>query len=250
MTIRAIVVDDEPTARRTLQNLIENYTDGIEVIATAEDVLSGVKIINKENPDLVFLDVRMPNYSGFSLIDYFDELNFKIIFTTAYEEYAQQALIAGASGYLLKPIDIDDLVKAVEKVKEEILFEQNNFLIKDNKSLSFNKETGMTTLPSVSGILKLNTSEILYIEAKGRQVSIFLIDGKNVLANLSMKSILELFRETTFIRIHKSYIVNFIHIKKYAKGKDSHITLYNDINLDVGKVFKDGINEIISYLPK
>jgi len=250
MNLRAVIVDDEPTARRTMQNLIENYTEGVEVVDTAEDVLSGVKIINKLNPDLVFLDVLMPNYSGFSLIDYFDELNFKIIFTTAYEEYAQEALLAGASGYILKPIDIDDLNRAIAKIKKEINLEQRSFLIKDIKNLSFNRENGIAILPSVSGLLKLEVEEILYVEAKGRQVSIYLKDGTNVLANLSMKSILKIFIETTFIRIHKSYIVNFMHVKRYAKGKDSQITLYNDINLDVGKVFKEEINEIISYLPK
>ncbi len=250
INLRAVIVDDEPTARRTLQNLLENYTEGVEIIATANDVLSGVKVINKYNPDLVFLDVRMPSYSGFSLVDYFDELNFKIVFTTAYEEYAVKAFQAGASGYLLKPIDIDDLNTMVEKVKLELQSEQNNFSATENKSVSHNKKTGWTILPSVGGLIKINISEILYLEAKGRQVEINLTDGSNMLANLSLKSIIELFGKSTFLRIHKSYVVNFVHVKKYSKGKDSNITLYNDISLNVGKVYKEGINEIISYLPK
>lgn len=243
-------MDDEPTARRTLQSLLEQYTEGVEVIGSANDVLSGVKAINENNPDLVFLDVRMPNYSGFSLLDYFDELNFKIIFTTAYEEYAQKAFQEGASGYLLKPIDIDDLNKAVEKVKQEIAIEQKEFQLKDHKTVSYNRDTGVITLPSVGGIIKLEVDEILYFEAKGRQVMIYLYDGKSLLANLSLKSIQEIFSKSIFLRIHKSYVVNFSHIKKYSKGRDAFISLYNDINLDVGRVFKDNINEIIGYLPK
>ena len=250
MKLRAVIVDDEPTARRTLQSLIENYTNDIEIIAAAEDVLSGVKLINKTSPDIVFLDVRMPNYSGFSLIEYFDELEFKIIFTTAYEEYANKAFIDGASGYLLKPIDIDDLNSTVERVREEIKKEQQDYNILDNKSIALNLKNSNLTLPFVGGVIKLNLNEILYFEAKGRQVMIHLLDNSSLLANISLKSVQDYLLRTTFLRIHKSYVVNFLHIKKYTKGRESTITLYNDNSLEVGKVFKDNITEVISYLPK
>jgi len=250
MTIRAVIVDDEPTARRTLQNLIESYTEEVEVVALAEDVLSAVKVINKTNPDLVFLDVQMPNYSGFSLIDYFDDIQFKIVFTTAYEEHAQKAFLEGASGYLLKPIDIDDLNKSIENVKDVIQKEQLDFNIKDNMSFNLNLKSKELTLPSVGGLIKLNLDEILYFEAKGRHVLIHLNDDTSLLANLSLKAIQELLKRTTFIRIQKSYIVNFSHLKRYTKGKEATITLYNDTILDVGKVYKDKITQVIAYLPK
>lgn len=250
MKLRAVIVDDEPTARRTLQNLVENYTNKVEVIGSAEDVLSGVKLINKSSPDIVFLDVRMPNYSGFSLVEYFDELEFKIIFTTAYEEYANKAFMKGAAGYLLKPIDIDDLNASIERVREEFKKEQIDNIGTDHKSTSLNPKNKILTLPFVGGLVKLKLDEILYFEAKGRQVMIHLIDEESQLANLSLKSIQDILRRTTFLRIHKSYVVNFMHIKKYTKGKEASITLYNDISLEVGKVFKDRITEVISYLPK
>ncbi len=250
MKLRAVIVDDEPTARRTLQNLIENYTNEVEVIGTAEDVLTGVKLINKTSPDLVFLDVRMPNYSGFSLIEYFEELEFKIIFTTAYEEYASRAFMKGASGYLLKPIDIDDLNSSIERIKTEFQKKQVEDIIKDTKSTSLNLKSRLLTLPFVGGLIKLNLDEIMYFEAKGRQVMIHLLDDENLLANLSLKTIQDILSKTAFIRIHKSYVVNFMHIKKYTKGKESSITLYNDSSLEVGKVFKDKITEVIGYLPK
>lgn len=250
MILRAVIVDDEPTARRTLQNLIENYASDIEIIGSAEDVLSGVKTINKTSPDLVFLDVRMPNYSGFSLIEYFDELEFKIIFTTAYEEYANKAFLQGASGYLLKPIDIDDLNDSIERIREELKNEQQDNTVKESKSISLNLSNKILTLPFVGGLLKLNLNEILYFEAKGRQVLIHLQDNESQLANLSLKSIQDVLNKSTFLRIHKSYVVNFIHVKKYTKGKESSITLYNDNTLEVGKVFKESINQVVSYLPK
>lgn len=250
MNIRAIIVDDEPAARRTLKKLIENYVQEVEVVDTADNVLSGVKAINKYSPDLVFLDVRMPNYSGFSLVDYYDEINFKIIFTTAYEQYAPEAFGVGASGYLLKPIDIDDIVKVVNKVRLELNEEQASLEIPNIKSISYNRTTGKTILPSVGGLIKLTANEILYFEAKGRQVEITIKGGKKLLANISLKLILEIFAKSTFVRIHKSFVVNFIHIKKYSKGRDSGIILYNDMWLNVGKVYKDGISEIISHLPK
>lgn len=250
MKLRAVIVDDEPTARRTLQNLVENYAHEVEILGAAEDVLTGVKLINKTSPDLVFLDVRMPNYSGFSLVEYFDELDFKIIFTTAYEEYATKALLQGASGYLLKPIDIDDLNGTIERIRAEIQKEQLENNIHDNKSILLNLKDRILTLPFVGGVIKLSLDEILYFEAKGRQVMIYLLDNSSLLANLSLKSIQDVLHRTTFLRIHKSYVVNFTHIKKYTKGKESTITLYNDNTLEVGKVFKDKITEIISYLPK
>lgn len=250
MTLRTVLVDDEPTARRTLQQLLENYAEEVEIVASANSVLTGVKAIHEYNPDLVFLDVRMPNNSGFSLVEFFDELNFKLIFTTAYEEYAPQAFNVGATGYLLKPIDIDDLNKAVNKVKQEIIEEKSNFTIVENKSLSYNRKTGITILPTVGGLIRVKVEEILYMEAKGRHVEITLTNDKKLLANLSLKSILEIFKKSTFVRIHKSFVVNFIHVKRYSKGKDAFITLYNDTNLNVGKVYKEGINQIIGFLPK
>ncbi len=250
MTLRTVIVDDEPTARRTLQNIIENYAQDVEVVAAAEDVLSGVKAINKFSPDLVFLDVRMPNYTGFSLVDYFDEINFKLVFTTAYEQYAPKAFKAGATGYILKPIDIDDLVKVLDKVKQEIADEQLNFKVDDYKSVSYNRDTGVVILPSLGGLIRVHVNEILYAEAKGRQVEIVIKEEKKLLANLSLKSFINIFEKSTFLRIHKSFVVNFIHIKRYSKGKDSYVILYNDMSLNVGKVFKEGLSEIISYLPK
>lgn len=250
MKLRALIVDDEPTARRTLQNLIENYATDIEIIGSAEDVLSGVKTINKTSPDLVFLDVRMPNYSGFSLIDYFDDLEFKIIFTTAYEEYAEKAFLEGASGYLLKPIDIDDLNASIERIRVELQNESKANKIKESKSVSLNATNKILTLPFVGGLLKLNLDEILFLEAKGRQVLIHLKEGESQLGNISLKSIQDVLHRTTFLRIHKSYMVNFIHVKKYTKGKDSSITLYDDTTIEVGKVFKENLNQIVSYLPK
>jgi len=251
MRLRAVLVDDEPTARRTLTKLIETYTEDIDIVATADDVLTGIKAINNFKPDLVFLDIRMPNYSGFSLVEYFDIMDFKVIFTTAYEQYAPQALSAGASGYLLKPIDIDDLNKVVDKVKLELKEERNRFSkLEDNKSLSYNRKTGVTLLPSVGGLIRLVTDEILFIEAKGRQIEVTIKNGKKLLSNISLKTVLELLEKTTFVRIHKSFVANFIHIKRYSKGKDCYIVLYNDTTLSVGKVYKDGLSQIISYLPK
>ena len=220
MNLRAVIVDDEPTARRTLQNLIENYTNEVEVIASAEDVLSGVKLINKTSPDIIFLDVRMPKYSGFNLVEYFDELEFKIVFTTAYEEYANKAFMKGAAGYLLKPIDIDDLNSTIERVREEIKQEQQDYNIYDNKAIALNLKNKLLTLPFVGGVLKFNLDEILYFEAKGRQVMVHLIDDTRLLANLSLKSIQDILFKTTFLRIHKSYVVNFMHIKNIQKGKN------------------------------
>lgn len=248
--IRTLIVDDEPRARSLLENLIKNYCSNVEIVGTANDVLSGIKMINVHEPDLIFLDVQMPNYNGFSLLDQFEDKPFKFVFTTAYEEYAQKALDLNALGYLLKPIDIDELVKIVNKFEVNLSNSIQERTIEIEKHIKLNREKGTLVVPCVSGLLNLKLDDILYIKAEGRKTDFYCKSEKILTSNISLKKCESILKRTPFIRIHKSTMVNLQHIKRYSKGRDSYIALYNDKMLDVGKNYKEYLNNITAFFPR
>ena len=247
--LRAIIVDDEPKSRRALQRIIKEFCPQLEVLDSAEDVLSGVKLIQKVKPDIVFLDIEMPNYSGFKLIEYFDQINFQIIFTTAYEHYAIQAFHASATGYLLKPIEINELINVVKKA-EKIHLQRKQSL--ENTATTFSKidPNKKIDLPTKNGIIYLTINEILFLKAEGRNSYIFFKDGRNVLTTLNMKECEKIFFKTTLLRIHKSHIINLAFIKKYVKKLDAYVEMEGGFKLDVGQAFKDQLNKGLSFFAK
>ena len=248
--LNAIIVDDEARSRRILQQFIEEYCPSVKVVDTAEDVLSGVKVINTHQPDVVFLDIEMPNYSGFKLIEFFDEPNFEIVFTTAYERYAIQAFRASAIGYLLKPIDIDELIAVVARVEE---LRKMSGLKERINTLRLNLENDKNqrlVLPAQNGLLYLNRSEINYIESDGRYTKIHLIDNSVMTCTSNLKDCERIFEGAPFIRVHRSSIIHLAYIKKYSKGRDSYVMMENNARLDVGKNYKDGLSDAIGMFVK
>ena len=248
--LKAIIVDDEARSRRILQQFLEEYCPSVSVVALAEDVLSGVKAINGHQPDVVFLDIEMPNYSGFKLIEFFDDIDFEIVFTTAYERYAIQAFRVSAIGYLLKPIDIDELIEVVKRLEEmrkmPNLKERLNTL---KHNLNSDKPHRLV-LPAQNGLLYVNMEEINYIESDGRYSKIHLIDGSTMVCTSSLKDCESIFENAPFIRIHRSSIIHLNYIKRYSKGRDSFVVVENDIRLDVGKNYKDGLLEAVNMFIK
>ncbi len=248
--LNAIIVDDEARSRRILQQFIEEYCPSVTVLATADDVLSGVKAINTHKPDVVFLDIEMPNYSGFKLIEFFDDVDFEIVFTTAYERYAIQAFRVSAVGYLLKPIDIDELI-AVVKTLEGMRSLPNLKERLNNLKYNLNSDKPQRlVLPAQNGLLYVNMSEINYIESDGRYTKIHLIDKSTMICTSSLKACEAIFEQAPFIRIHRSCIIHLSYIKRYSKGRDSFVMMENEVRLDVGKNYKDGLTEAVALFIK
>ena len=248
--LNAIIVDDEARSRRILQQFLEEYCPSISVVALAEDVLSGVKAINSHKPDVVFLDIEMPNYSGFKLIEFFDDIDFEIVFTTAYERYAIQAFRVSAIGYLLKPIDIDELIDVVKRLED--LRKMSNLKERIN-TLKYNLSSDKPhrlVLPAQNGLLYVNMEEINYIESDGRYTKIHLVDHKVMVCTSSLKDCEAIFENAPFIRIHRSCIIHLTYIKRYSKGRDSFVIMENDIRLDVGKNYKDGLTDAVAMFIK
>lgn len=235
--IRSIIIDEDQNGRELLSKLLVRYFDNrIVVLDKCDSVKKGVNAINKHNPDIVFLDIQMPNEKGFELFKYFDKINFEVIFTTAHEDYAIDAIRHSAFlDYLLKPISYIDLMSSIKR------FETNRDALKRQErisllleSLSFdNISFNKVALPTQNGYELQKLGNILYCEADSNYCKIICIDGKELLLSKTLKFVEELLANELFFRIHKSYLVNMNYITKFDKIDDLKITLSNGVQLPV-----------------
>jgi two-component system LytT family response regulator len=240
--MKAVIIDDEGKARRILEALLNQNCEDVKVVAVADDVPSGVKMINREQPDIVFLDIEMPGFSGFQLLEFFDEIDFDIIFTTAYSEHALKAFEVSAIDYLLKPIQIDQLIKAVDKVRSKKAAQINEKINTLKENLRENKISKIA-LPVADGLLFVKPEEILYLKAESSYTNIYLAENKTILVSKTLKEFEKLIDHPHFMRIHRSYFVNLNHIKQYFKSDGGHIEM---INGDIVYFSKDKKEEMLA----
>jgi two-component system, LytTR family, response regulator len=243
-----IIVDDEPSARDLLQSIIQDYCSNVEILALCDDLPTAVKAIKKHQPNLVFLDIELPGYSGLEIMDFFsaEEVNFSIIFTTAYNEYALQAFKLSAVDYLLKPIQHEELVAAVERFHLQNNQSEKLQALKTNldaHTAFVDKRIAVNT-DTILHFLK--PKEIIMIKAEASYSEFFLQNGSTVLASKNLKH----FEETLsnipfFFRSHKSYIINLHWVKQYVKSEGGFILLENKLQAGVAA---DKINELIERL--
>lgn len=225
--IRAIIVDDESRARDTLSALLGNYCPQVVIVDQCATVPDAVLSVNKNRPQLVFLDIEMPEYNGFELLSFFREVDFEIIFVTAYNDYALKAFEASAVDYVLKPVDIDKLKIAVDKVEKKLKsFDMQTRLdvLRDSfKTEQFNR----IALPVAEGLLFVETSDIAYLEADGAYTEVWLKNSSKITVSKKIKFFEDVLDgRPNFFRSHRSYIVNINFIKKYSKA-DNALTLDN-----------------------
>lgn len=243
--IRAIIVDDEEGARDVLENLLLRFCPDVELIAKCNHVLQAVDAINKEQPDLVFLDIEMPNYSGFEIITFFKNINFKIIFVTAYDQYAIKAFKVAAIDYLLKPVDIEQLKNAVTRVVQQRNIEQQSqrLLLLSNTLDSKQLKNIVISDKGQQNIIPIES--IIAIEAQESYCTIHTTE-KTFIASKNLKhfeTVLENLPQ--FFRVHKSWLVNKTYIKHYSKS-DLSIQLSNGLTTKLSKYKKAEFEEAIS----
>ena len=230
-----IIIDDEKNARETLSKIIERYFNTkIKILQLADSVKEGVFAINKYRPDIVFLDIEMPEENGFKLFDYFDIYDFEVIFTTAYKQYAIDAIKFAALDYLLKPINYIDLREVLVRFEKKHSKSSNTdqieaFLNNINDTGNFNK----IALPTLDGFQLEKVNNIVYCQAEENYCKIFTNRNEAILVARTLKNIEELLPEELFFRIHKSHLVNMNYIKSYSKIDGYKIILDNGIELDV-----------------
>lgn len=225
MKLTSIIVEDEETSRDILKNYLNKYCPNVTVLGEAANVEEALVLIRNNDLDLVFLDVEMPYGNAFDLLDKVGDINFETIFVTAYNHYAIDALNAHASYYLMKPISIDELIKAVDyvteiKTKEEAL--QDQILVPKTNTVA-----GKITIPQLDGFEIINTSDILYCKADDNYTEIYLNTSKKKIVSKTLKYFEEALTSSGFARVHKSYLVNVNEVVKYVKGKGGSVVLSN-----------------------
>lgn len=236
-TIKAILVDDEEGARDVLEHLLARFCPEVTLVAKCENVTQAVEAIKKEKPDLVFLDIEMPNYAGYEIVNFFDQVNFEIIFVTAYDQYAIRAFEIAAIDYLLKPIDIERLKFSVQRVKQQrSMVEQAQRLSLLGNTLE-TKELKNIIVHDKGQQYLVSVEEIIAIEALESYCTIHTKDKKHTVSkNLKhFETLLD--KLPQFIRVHKSWLINKQSIKNYSKSELS-ICLANGLVAKLSKYKK------------
>lgn len=233
--IRAIIVDDELDAIKNLKWEIEQFCEGVEVCEIFTDSMEAISGINYLKPDCVFLDIEMPEIDGFQLLTRLAFTDFEIIFTTAYDQYALKAFRADAIDYLLKPIDTDDLKKAIEKVRDRKRHSDFGKSIRDAlDSFSVQQQNDRVALNFSGKIKFVDPDDIIYCKSNGSYTEIFFKDSKSEILSKKIKEVEELTNEN-FFRVHNSYLVNLNYISEYIKADGHYLLLKNGTTIPVSR---------------
>lgn len=248
--IKAIIVDDELGARESLSKMIEKNCKQIEVVAKVDSMLSAFEAITNKEPDLVFLDIEMPNGNAFDLLEKFKNINFNIIFTTAYDHYAIKAIKFSAIDYILKPIDPEELVNAVKRFEaqrgqKESLDKQFKTLLSNVKPDNKLKKVG---IPDGDGLIFINLSDIIRCDSDGNYTFFILTSGKKIIASRTLGEYEQMFADDNFFRIHRSHLINLEHVKKYIKGEGGYVVMSDNSQVEVSRRNKTDFLEKLSHL--
>ncbi|VXD14142.1 LytTR family DNA-binding domain-containing protein [Marinoscillum sp. 108] len=246
--MKAVIIDDEQKARRLLRLLLEENCPQITAIETAEDLPKGVALINKFQPDIVFLDIEMPAYSGIQLLEFFtpEQINFEVIFTTAYAEYAIKAFELNAIDYLLKPLRHDQLETAVQKAIQQIGQSKVSERLEELRNTLKVSNIRKIGLPVSNGVLFVELDDVIMMEADRMYTKVFTTGDGELLVSKPMKfftDILEDVRE--FYRPHRSFVINLKHIKQYVNQDGGYIIMDNQKLVGISKDKKDEFFQVM-----
>ncbi|MBS1619167.1 MAG: response regulator transcription factor [Bacteroidetes bacterium] len=233
--MRAIIVDDELLVAQNLNLLLKRYCPEVEVLQMAHSAADAERLIKELEPDLIFLDVEMPGGNGFDLLKRFTQIRFGIIFVTAFDHYAIQAIKFSAIDYLLKPIDINELKGAVAKAQEQL---KNRSINQSLNILLHNMAQPATklqklSLPTQDGMTFIAINDIIYCESDGNYTIFYLDDGQKLLITRQIGVYEELLPEPLFCRIHRQYIINVNKVARYVKGRGGHVVMTDGQEIDV-----------------
>lgn len=239
MKIKSIIVDDELIARNVLDNYLKKYCPIVEVVGQAQHIKEAVPMIQSLQPQLVFLDVEMPFGNAFDILEACQDQRFETIFITAHAEYSLKALNRSAAYYILKPIDITELVAAVNKVQLALLkadeFNRTQILL---QNLKLKPEQQQIILPTLQGFDVIKTSSIIKLQAKGNFTEVHFTDGSFKLICKFLKHFDDLL-DAPFLRVHRSFIINLSFVKSYSKGAGGYVTLQDGSEIEVSATYKD-----------
>ena len=237
--ISIVIIDDEPKARETIINILKLSKAGINIVGQAEDVSSGYDIIILKNPDLVLLDINLPDGTGFDLLKKFEKINFKVIFITAYEEHAIKAFKFNALDYILKHVTAGDLIQAVEKAGESIYKEETGIQL--SALLSNLNKIKKIVLKTAESIHLINVKDIIRCESDVNYTIFHLINDEKLMVSKTLKEYTELLESVGFFRTHQSHLVNLDHIVRYDKAEGGHLVMDDESIVPVSSRNKENL---------
>ncbi|WP_428328221.1 LytR/AlgR family response regulator transcription factor [Mucilaginibacter sp.] len=246
--MKAIIVDDEAANCENLQHLLQTYAPDVQIAAIAEDVDTALTAIKHHRPELVFLDIQLQAQSGFDLLKQLGEINFELIFVTAYNQYGIQAIKFAALDYLLKPIDIDELTAAIEKARKAIRQKQKNDRL--NYLLEYLKDDNQTrpriALPLFSETRYVNISDIVRCEADNTYTLFMLNSGEQIMVSKTLKEYADMLLNYGFLRSHQSHLVNIAFIKSWLREDGGSLFLFDGTKIPVSKLNREKVKSILT----
>lgn len=249
--MKAIIIDDENKARRLISSLLTEHCSEITSLLEADDLETGVALIKEHQPDIVFLDIEMPKHSGLEIGNFFEpnEINFQIIFVTAYNDYAIQAFKLSAVDYILKPVDISELKSAVEKAKKNMESKSISNRLDDLKKVFQQLSLNKMVLEIPKGILFVSHDDIILFEADGMYTKVYMKNNETQLICKPMKHFVnQLQDKPIFYKPHRSYLVNLKYIKELSKKDGFHLIMENNKTIPIAKEKKDEFMQLVQDL--
>ncbi|MES2761166.1 MAG: LytTR family DNA-binding domain-containing protein [Bacteroidota bacterium] len=247
--IKAIIIDDETNNQELISNLLSSYADNIQVVSVADSVENGYKAIVEQQPDLVFLDIQMPDGTGFDLLKKFEKVNFKVIFVTAHQEYAIEAFKYSALDYLLKPLSPSNLISAIKKVEESFNSDELNLKLKT--LLSNITEPAKTkrkiVLKTMERIYSVDLNDVIRFESDGGYTKVYLFDGKRIMVSRTMKEFDDLLTDVGFLRVHNSHLINMNYLFCFEKT-EGHIIMKDESIVPVSNRKKEQLLELLNMI--
>lgn len=231
--LKAIIIDDIEQARITLKKDLQAYAPDVSIIGEAGGVVEGAKLLKSLKPDVLFLDIQMQDGSGFDLLDIIKEINFKIIFITASDAHAIKAFRYAAIDYLMKPVDPDELVAALKKLREEKVNESEKYKLLNDTLKNYQKPHEKLALHTQDKIHIVNISDIIRCESNVNYTEFFFAGGKKLLVTKTLKDFEDLLSDQGFYRVHQSHLINTKYIKEFVKTDGGYILMTDGCNVPV-----------------
>jgi two-component system, LytTR family, response regulator len=247
--MKAIIIDDEPDCVKLLSLQLKMYCPQVEVVAECTGSEAGLKAIRNQTADVVFLDIEMPKMNGFQLLEMVGNIDFAVVFVTAYDKFAVKAFKFSAIDYLLKPTDAKDLQAAVQKVERNRKTDTRQMeVLKQYLNSATKTFPDKIALPHQEGVVFVELKNILYCEADDNYTHFFLSNGQKHLVSKTLRDIQEVLEERNFLRISRQHLINLDHIAKFMKGEGSYVILSNGQSLPVARSQKDKLIERFGWL--
>jgi two-component system LytT family response regulator len=238
--LSAVLIDDQEICTEILKDMLEKDSPEVDIVAVCHSGKEGIRAIRKHEPELVILDVEMPEMNGFEMLRQIKDPDFEVIFTTAFDKYSIEAIRFSALDYLLKPLIPHELKAAIEKVGNK----QNKNISRQFKALFKNlqgtkRPVNQVALPSLEGLIFVNVTDVIHCESDSNYTTLFLKSGEKMVVTKTLKDIEGLLEGNNFFRIHHSHLINMMHIKKYIRGNAGYVVMSDGTDINVARNRKE-----------